>query len=455
MWVACVWPVHGLWATVRGGERLSSHRAVSPPIVALNCGNRDFGIPCSGPRRRVLPCPDRHGEGGRSPLTTVLGERATNSKRGAALAAATGVLHLVGGGRRSFSTECGRTCGRGGRRERIEPACIGPGPVDGVRERAPAQGVGGGMAVVVHRHRAHRARRARLRPRRAQRLGEGAHREPVPRRGPGRTRRCRRPRPRVGVRGASRRRAHARAARSPRRQRHTRSRGSGSAGTERRRRGHRRPTTGRQAEPEVHVRRLRDRLVEPVRPRRRPGSRRAAGPVVQPAVHLRRRRSRQDPPAPGRRPLRAGELSRLHGALRVVGDVPQRVRRRHPDEHQHRLPAPLPGGRPAPRRRHPVHRGQGGLPGGVLPHLQRALRGQPPDRAHLRPAARQHPDARGPAAQPVQDGPDHRHPAARPRDPAGHPAQEGRARPRGRRRPTCSSTSPPTSPTTSASSKAP
>ena len=82
--------------------------------------------------------------------------------------------------------------------------------------------------------------------------------------------------------------------------------------------------------------------------------------------------------------------------------------------------------RPA-RRRHPVHRGQGALPGGVLPHLQRPPRRRPPDRALLRPPARGHRHPRGPAAQPVRVGPDHRHPAARPRDPPGHPAQEGRA----------------------------
>ena len=43
------------------------------------------------------------------------------------------------------------------------------------------------------------------------------------------------------------------------------------------------------------------------------------------------------------------------------------------------------------RRRHPVHRGQGGPPGGVLPHLQRPPPGQPPDRAVVRPPARRHP----------------------------------------------------------------
>ena len=64
-------------------------------------------------------------------------------------------------------------------------------------------------------------------------------------------------------------------------------------------------------------------------------------------------------------------------------------------------------------------------------------------------------DARGPAPQPLQDGPDHRHPAARPRDPPRHPPQEGREASRRRSPTTCSSSSPPTSPTTSASSRAP
>ena len=54
-------------------------------------------------------------------------------------------------------------------------------------------------------------------------------------------------------------------------------------------------------EPEVHVRPLRDRLVEPLRPRGRARRRRGAGPGVQPALHLRRHRARQDAPAAGDR----------------------------------------------------------------------------------------------------------------------------------------------------------
>jgi hypothetical protein len=92
-----------------------------------------------------------------------------------------------------------------------------------------------------------------------------------------------------------------------------------------------------------------------------------------------------------------------------------------------RVQAALPRDRRAPRRRHPVHGGQGTAPGGVLPHLQHAARGQPADRAQLRPPARRDRHPRGPPPQPLQDGSDHRHPAAGLRDPAGHPPQEGGA----------------------------
>ena len=47
------------------------------------------------------------------------------------------------------------------------------------------------------------------------------------------------------------------------------------------------------------------------------------------------------------------------------------------ERHAHRgLQAALPQLRRPPRRRHPVHRGQGADPGGVLPHVQLPLRGR-------------------------------------------------------------------------------
>ena len=131
------------------------------------------------------------------------------------------------------------------------------------------------------------------------------------------------------------------------------------------------------------------------------------------------------------------ELPGLHRALRLHRDLPEPVRRRHPHQLAGRLQEALPRGRRPAARRHPVHRGPGGPPGGALPHLQRPPPGQPPDRAVLGSAARRHPDPRGPAPQPVQDGPDHRDPPARPRDPPRHPAQEGRDRDRSSRPTTC------------------
>ena len=67
-------------------------------------------------------------------------------------------------------------------------------------------------------------------------------------------------------------------------------------------------------------------------------------------------------------------------------------------------------------------------PGGVLPHVQRALRGRPPDRPLARTARRRNRRARGAAALALRVGPDHRRPAAGPRDAHRDPAQ-ARARP--------------------------
>ena len=57
------------------------------------------------------------------------------------------------------------------------------------------------------------------------------------------------------------------------------------------------------------------------------------------------------------------------------------------DKRHRDLPAPLPRGRRAAHRRHPVPRGQDADAGGVLPHLQRAAQRQQADRADLRPGA--------------------------------------------------------------------
>ena len=198
-----------------------------------------------------------------------------------------------------------------------------------------------------------------VRPRRPERLHARVDRGPLPRADPGR--RPRRDRP-PAPRPADRRRDGRRAghARSPPAQRIGRDR----------------------AEPEVHVRPLRDRLVEPLRARGRARGRRGAGPGVQPALHLRRHRARQDPPAPGDRAVRDGAPGRHVRALRDERDVHERLHQLAPRQAHRGLQAALPQLRRAADRRRAVLRAQGADPGGVLPHVQLALRVGQPDR-HL------------------------------------------------------------------------
>ena len=139
------------------------------------------------------------------------------------------------------------------------------------------------------------------------------------------------------------------------------------------------------AEPEVHLRHLRHRLVQPLPPRGRRRGRRGPGPRVQPAARLRRLRAGQDPPAPRDRPLRAQPLQRGQGALRVERGVHQRVHQRDPRRPAGPVQAEVPRRRRAADRRHPVPGGQDPDPGGVLPHLQHPPQRQQADRAHLRP----------------------------------------------------------------------
>ncbi len=126
--------------------------------------------------------------------------------------------------------------------------------------------------------------------------------------------------------------------------------------------------------PEVHVRPLRDRLVEPLRPCGCARRRRGAGAGVQPALHLRRHRPRQDAPAAGDRAVHRRARQRPHRALRHERDLHERLHQLAPRQAHRGLQAPVPQLRPAARRRRPVLRGQGADPGGVLPHLQLALR---------------------------------------------------------------------------------
>ena len=132
----------------------------------------------------------------------------------------------------------------------------------------------------------------------------------------------------------------------------------------------------RRAQSEVHLRPLRDRVVEPLRARGSARRCRSPRAGVQPALHLRRNRARQDAPTAGDRPLRAAALAAPDRALCHERDLHERVHRRGAGAwNAHRgLQAALPQLRRPPRRRHPVHRGQGTDPGGVLPHVQLPLR---------------------------------------------------------------------------------
>ena len=83
--------------------------------------------------------------------------------------------------------------------------------------------------------------------------------------------------------------------------------------------------------PPGHVRRLRDRLLEPLRPRSSPVGGRGPGPPLQPSLHPWRGRPRKDPPAARDRQLRVRELPPAPGQVRHDGSLFERVRLRDPD----------------------------------------------------------------------------------------------------------------------------
>ena len=148
------------------------------------------------------------------------------------------------------------------------------------------------------------------------------------------------------------------------------------------------PRLGGRAQPALHLRPLRHRLVEPLRARGRARRRRGAGAGVQPALHLRRHGARQDAPAAGDRQLRRRAPRPPDRPLRHERDLHERLHQLAPRQAHRGLQAALSHLRRAARRRHPVPRGPRADPGGVLPHVQLALRGRRADRALVRPASR-------------------------------------------------------------------
>ena len=84
------------------------------------------------------------------------------------------------------------------------------------------------------------------------------------------------------------------------------------------------------AQPAADVRPVRDRRLQPARPRRRARRRRDAGPGLQPALHLRPARPRQDPPAALDRQLRRRARRRADRPLHDRRGVHRPLRRRAP-----------------------------------------------------------------------------------------------------------------------------
>ena len=168
---------------------------------------------------------------------------------------------------------------------------------------------------------------------------------------------------------------------------------------------------GRRLEPQsaLHLRQLHRRLGQPPRPRRQPVGGRATRPRLQPALPVRRGGPRQDPPDARHRQPGDCQVPAQEGRLRHVREVHQRVHHLDPAGQDRRVPGALPADRPAPDRRHPVHRRQGTDPGRVLPYVQHDPRGRQADRAELGPAAQADRHPRGAPAQPVRMGP-HRRP---------------------------------------------
>src|SRR6266849_464184 len=151
---------------------------------------------------------------------------------------------------------------------------------------------------------------------------------------------------------------------------------------------------------------------------------------LQPAVPIRRRGHGKDPPDAGRGPrhqeAHPGDAAHLHQRREVHHGGDQLAALR-PHDH---LPRSLPYRGCSAGGRHPVHRRQGAHPGGVLPHLQRALRPAEADHYLFRlPAQGDLRDRRAPAL-PLRVGADRRHPATRLGNQNRHPAEESRNRAR-------------------------
>jgi len=179
------------------------------------------------------------------------------------------------------------------------------------------------------------------------------------------------------------------------------------------------------AEPALHVRVVRRRVLQPVRARRGRRRRGDAWQVLQPTDDLRTVGPREDASAARHRALRHQLLRAAAGEVRLDRGTHQRLHQRHLVEPHRGVPQLLPRRRCPARRRHPVPGVEDPDAGGVFPHLQHPAQRAEADRDDLRSAAEAAGGPGASAAVAVRVGPHDRHPAARPRDPHRHPAQEG------------------------------
>ena len=113
------------------------------------------------------------------------------------------------------------------------------------------------------------------------------------------------------------------------------------------------------------------------------------------------------------------------GHVSALGTVRQRDDRFAAHQEHGRLQAPLPRGRCAADRRHPVPRRQEHVAGRVLPHLQRAVRRQAADHPDLRPLSEGSRQSRTAAEVAPRLGPVGRDRSAGLRDARGDPVEQG------------------------------